>query len=189
MAMATIRQSAQRTFSAFVFPLSQLNHLRGWGDQKLPPSPFHGQKINWPTRASWPAGRDCMSVRKRVWETAKGELREAWIVDYSDVQGERHIRTFDRKKEADAFHASVTVDVAAGTHTAAPAARHSTKPADLWIAACEPHLERTTVNSYRQHLDLHIVPYLGKLKLSGLTTPLVRKFEDDFAWTASTRRD
>ena len=120
-----------------------------------------------------------MSVRKRTWTTGRGEIREAWIVDYADQQGERHIRTFDKKKEADAFHASVTVDVAAGTHTASSRSKTLEEAADLWIAACEPNLERATVDSYRQHLNLHILPYLGKLKLSELTTPLVRKFEDD----------
>ena len=44
-----------------------------------------------------------MSVRKRSWTTRKGEMKEAWIVDYADQEGDRHIRTFDRKKEADDF--------------------------------------------------------------------------------------
>jgi integrase len=42
-----------------------------------------------------------MSVRKRTWTTRKGEQKECWIVDYADQGGDRHIRTFDRKKEAD----------------------------------------------------------------------------------------
>ena len=49
-----------------------------------------------------------MAVRKRTWTTAKGEQREAWIVDYRDRQGDRHIETFDRKKDADAKHAEVS---------------------------------------------------------------------------------
>lgn len=32
---------------------------------------------------------------------------------------------------------------------------------------------------YRQHLRLHIIPYLGKLKLAQLSVPVIRKFEDD----------
>jgi integrase len=59
-----------------------------------------------------------MSVRKREWTTGKGEWQEAWVVDYADAAGTRHIRTFERKKEADAYHASVRVDVARGAHTA-----------------------------------------------------------------------
>jgi hypothetical protein len=58
-----------------------------------------------------------MSARKRAWTTSKGESKEAWIVDYTDQDGERHIQTFSRKKEADDFHATVNVDVRQGTHT------------------------------------------------------------------------
>ena len=59
-----------------------------------------------------------MSVRKRSWTGGDGETKEAWVVDYRDQQGARHIKTFARKRDADAYHASVAVDVRAGTHTA-----------------------------------------------------------------------
>ena len=39
------------------------------------------------------SGETIMSVRKRVWTTRKGETKEAWIVDYVDQQGDRHIHT------------------------------------------------------------------------------------------------
>ena len=39
-----------------------------------------------------------MSVRKRRWETSKGEEKTAWVVDYVDQQSERHIKTFAKKK-------------------------------------------------------------------------------------------
>ena len=39
-----------------------------------------------------------MSVRKRRWITRSGEEREAWVVDYVDQHGERHIETFARRK-------------------------------------------------------------------------------------------
>ena len=44
--------------------------------------------------------------------------RKAWIVDYADGSGERHIQTFSRKKDADDYHATVKVDVRKGLHTA-----------------------------------------------------------------------
>ena len=51
---------------------------------------------------------------------------------------------------------------------------------ELWVKACEvDELERATIDAYRQHLLLHICPYLGGYKLSQLTVPLVRKFKDD----------
>ena len=30
-----------------------------------------------------------MSIRKRTWKTAKGEAKEAWVVDYVDQAGKR----------------------------------------------------------------------------------------------------
>ena len=43
-----------------------------------------------------------MSVRKRSWITDRGEAREAWVVDYSQL-GHRHLKTFARKRDAE-FH-------------------------------------------------------------------------------------
>ena len=108
-----------------------------------------------------------MSVRKREWTTRKGEAREAWIVDYA-VNGSRHIETFERKKEADARVAEVTVNIGKGTHVApskTPTVREAGK---LWLDACAG-LERATVDAYKQHLDLHIVPHLGHYRLAHLT--------------------
>ena len=59
-----------------------------------------------------------MSVRKRKWTTRSGEAKEAWVVDYNDQEGGRHIHTFARKKDADEYHATVKVDVRQGVHTA-----------------------------------------------------------------------
>jgi integrase len=120
-----------------------------------------------------------MSVRKRVWTTRKGETKEAWIVDYN-ANGSRHIETFDRKKDADAFEAKVKVDVGKGIHIAPSKSVTVKEAGGLWIKACEgDELERATIESYRQHLRDHINPYLGHFKLSQLTVPLVRKFKDD----------
>ena len=58
-----------------------------------------------------------MSIRKRTWIT-NGETKEAWVVDYVDGGTKRRLKTFARKKDADAYHASVAVDLLAGVHTA-----------------------------------------------------------------------
>ena len=36
-------------------------------------------------------------IRKRVWKNKEGE-QEAWIVDYVDQHGDRHIKTFCAKE-------------------------------------------------------------------------------------------
>jgi len=120
-----------------------------------------------------------MAVRKRTWKTKSGQPQEAWIVAYVDAQGDRHIRTFERKKEADAFHASVNVEVRLGLHTSPNKSPTVAEAADLYLQTCrQDGLERTTLDSYKQHVTLHIVPLLGTMRLSELTTPLIRNFVD-----------
>jgi integrase len=121
-----------------------------------------------------------MSVRKRSWITRKGEAKEAWIADYTDQSGERHIQTFALKKEADKYHDTVKVDVRQGVHT--PQSRSITvaEAADDWIKYVELEgRERTTIIAYRQQVDLHIIPRLGREKLAKLTTPRINAFRDD----------
>ena len=42
-------------------------------------------------------------------------------------------------------------------------------------------LERSTVEAYKQRLNLHILPFLGGEKLSKITVPAVRAFADRLA--------
>jgi integrase len=120
-----------------------------------------------------------MSVRKREWVSPQGEAREAWVVDYVDGRGQRRNKNFKRKRDADAYHAKVGVDVRAGIHTPDSTSLTIAQAGELWIQTGEINgLERSTLVSYREHLDLHIAPLLGDTKLSQLTVPMVRAFED-----------
>ena len=120
-----------------------------------------------------------MAVRKRTWTTAKGEQREAWIVDYRDRQGDRHIETFDRKKDADAKHAEVSIGVRVGVHVAASKSKTVAEAGQIWVEAARLEgLERSTVEQYSAHLRLHIAPAIGTKKLSDLTKGDVQAFSD-----------
>ena len=55
-------------------------------------------------------------------------------MDYTDADGDRHIETFNRKKDADARHAIVAVNIGRGTRWSAE--RETTRiadAADSWI--------------------------------------------------------
>jgi hypothetical protein len=118
-----------------------------------------------------------MSVRKRAWTNSTGEAKEAWVVDYVDQAGKRRLKTFTRKKDAVAFRSQAHVEVRAGVHTPDSTSITISKASSLWIETCEGReLERSTINSYRQHIKFHILPFLGKVKLSQLTAPLIREF-------------
>ena len=120
-----------------------------------------------------------MSVRKRKWTTRLGEPREAWIVDYIDQQGDRHIETFARKKEADARQAEVKVDVKAGVHVAPNKSVTVREAGESWIKAAEANgLERSTIKNYREILRLHLAPLIGGVKLSEMSPAVVRNLED-----------
>jgi integrase len=119
-----------------------------------------------------------MSVRKRTWTTSKGVMKEAWVANYVDQAGKRHIETFKLKKEADAFANTTGVEVREGTHTAKSESITVAQAGRLWLeSGIEHELEQATLNQYRQHLDLHIKPYLGRLKLAQLNAPMIREFE------------
>jgi integrase len=127
-----------------------------------------------------------MSVRKRTWTTAKGDSKEAWIVDYADQHGARHMKTFPTQREAKAWHATTTIEVGRGVHTASSRSVTVVEAGRLWLKTAEKNkLERATIDHYRQHLNLHIGPLLGNLKLSELSAPVVRQFEDRVAQKVS----
>lgn len=121
-----------------------------------------------------------MSVRKRTWVNPRGEERTAWVCDYTDTKGVRRLKTFAKKKDADAFAATASVEVREGRHVADSASVTVKQAGAFWIATAEAAgLERTTIDSYRLHVDRHIVPFVGAMKLTALTIPAVRAFEDD----------
>jgi integrase len=120
-----------------------------------------------------------VSIRKRSWKTDRGETRQAWVVDYSDQLGHRHLKTFARKRDADAYHAQVTVDVGAGIHTADSRSITVAEAGALWLRSKEAHgIEPISLNNCRGHLKHHIEPLIGATKLAALTVPFVREFED-----------
>jgi integrase len=119
-----------------------------------------------------------MSVRTRTW-TWKGVERQAFVVDYIDQSGKRRHRTFKTQKAAKDFAASSRIEVNEGTHVADSASVTVAQAGDLWLKSAQGEsLERTTLEQYQQHLRLHIIPFLGRTKLSKLNAPLIRAFAD-----------
>ena len=124
-----------------------------------------------------------MSVRKRKWTTGTGETRSAFIVDFTDKDGKRHIETFDKKGLATARDAEIKTDKKAGTHVARNASITVAEAGDNWIEHCKgiEKLQRSTLAQYRQHLTLQILPMLGNVKLVDLTGPGVAHWEKTLA--------
>ena len=120
-------------------------------------------------------------VKRRTWTTAKGEQKEAWIVRYWQKEtSKQHIKTFARKKDAEAYMHQTGVDIGQGTHVAPSQSITVEQAAQLWLEACETdHLERTTLSRYSDLVHKHIVPLIGTKKLSEMIPAAVRRFKDE----------
>jgi integrase len=123
-----------------------------------------------------------MSVRKRRWRNGDGSQGESWVAAYTDHEGKRRIRSFEKKHEAVAYHASVSGELRSGIHVPDSQSVTVAEAGRLWLEGCEAAaLERSTLDCYRQRLKRHIIPLIGAVKLSRLTAPMVRAFEDKLA--------
>lgn len=128
-----------------------------------------------------------MGIRRRTW-TWKGKIKSAWVVDYLDGKGVRRLKTFRTRREADDWRAGTRIELRHGVHVAARDGVTVAKAGELWLAACiEDGIEAATAERYRQILRLHIVPYLGKLKLHEVTGPRVRAYEDELRNAGASR--
>ena len=120
-----------------------------------------------------------MSVRKRSWVTAKGESRDAWIIDYPDAQGTQGgLKPSSERRMPTRLRLRRTVEVREGVHVADSASVTVREAGDLWLTRSKSDgLERATLMVYGQHVKYHINPLIGPVKLSQLSIPRVRAFE------------
>ena len=133
-----------------------------------------------------------MSVRKRTWTKEKenevGEVEviemSAWLVDYTDLKGQRRNKQFQRKRDADAFYHQASVEVRDGIHTVDSDSITVEEAAAIWLEACargrdgNDPVEPSTLRGYQSHVVHHIHPLMGDQLLSRLTTPKVNAFRD-----------
>lgn len=119
-------------------------------------------------------------VRKRTWQTATHETREAWVVYYKDATG-RHIQTFGSKAEANEARKRIEGEIDKGIHTAPSASKTIAEAAAAWLRQAETDgLERSTLRQYRQH-TAHILPLIGNVKLTDFRLPNVKAFRNALA--------
>ena len=127
------------------------------------------------------------TVRKRIWKTASGEAKAAWLVDYTDSRGERQRKHFLNKKAADAFRIHIEGQMQAGTYR--PNADKVTvkEVCESFLEHCagrnvrDERMTRKMLAVYKGHVNNHILHAdhgLGNRKLSQLTARSVGDFRD-----------
>jgi integrase len=124
------------------------------------------------------------SIRKRTWKTAAGELREVFQLDYRDQHGVRRHKQFARRKDAAAWQTTALHQVQQRTHVPESSAPTLENACQAWIRRGEAdQRERSTLVQRCQHVELHILPLLGRdTKLSKID---VEAFRDELLRTQS----
>lgn len=113
------------------------------------------------------------TIRKRTW-VYKGVTKSAWVVDYKDNGGNRRLKTFTKKKDAEKYIASVRYELAEGTHVPDTQSITISRAGELWIErAKRESLEEATIATYDSIVRLHIVPLIGDVKINRLTVNMV----------------
>src|SRR5262245_39172727 len=127
------------------------------------------------------------SVRKRTWSDANGELKTAWIVDYSDNRGNRQRKHFQTKKAADGFRIHIEGQLQSGIYRAAADKVTVQDACESFLEHCKGRNQRdermTTkmLAVYRGHVSNHILHSehgIGSCKLSQFTARSVCDFRD-----------
>ena len=127
-----------------------------------------------------------MSVRKRKWTTRSGEAKEAWIVDYADQEGDRHIETFERKKDADAYAATDRRRCAGGhAHAGIEVDHRGAGGRGLDQVGCAGGARGLDAGAVPPARAPHHSSASATCKLASLTTPRINAFRDDLLTTMS----
>jgi integrase len=129
------------------------------------------------------------TVRKRTWESpiGSGKFKTAWEVSYTDEDKKRRREKCCSKKAADERKRIIEHDIEMGSHVAKRATVTLAEAADAWLLECERRrrvgdkMTGGTLRLYRDIVRNHIVPELGRVKLSDLKSARVQVFIDDLA--------
>ena len=120
-----------------------------------------------------------MTVRKRTWTNRDGSQGESWVVAYTDQAGKRRLKNFDKKREADTYQVGLGGELRSGVHVPDSQSVTVAEAGRLWLASCGPPSSNGRPRSVPAAARAHIVPLVGAVKLSKLTAPMVRGFEDE----------
>jgi integrase len=119
------------------------------------------------------------TIVKRVRERSGKEPLVTWQAWYTDQNGRRRNKTFAKQKDARAWLDRTVIEVADGVHTPSSDSITVAEAGELWITQGRTDgLEPSTVAQYRSHLDLHIKPFIGRVKLAELKPAHLQSLRD-----------
>jgi len=95
---------------------------------------------------------------------------------------------FKTQKETKSFETTILGEIKAGIHVPDSASVTVREAGEIWLQECKANkLEAGSLRNYGYHLNLHILPLIGKMKLSRLTRPAVEAFKNRLLETGRSR--
>lgn len=136
------------------------------------------------------------SISKRSWTHQSGEIRAAYQVRYTKLNGKIARKQFPKRKDAELFRRKVEPTEPKQAHlrecyTSAKTVEEGFREyleALKQGAVGRAAVEQSTLQTYEAKIRAHLVPLFGLYKLADLTPSLCRKFRDDLAARISDRR-
>ena len=110
------------------------------------------------------------SVAKREW-THNGETKTAWVVRYTDHGGNRRMKTFEKKKDADKYRTEVETELGTGNHTPDSETARVRAVCERFLKHAEQRVEAGTMGRARYTslatvVKKHMIPALGHRKFN-----------------------
>jgi hypothetical protein len=100
-----------------------------------------------------------------------------WRVDFRDQTGARHRATFDTRKEAENALSDFRRQINQGNFIAAKEVPQFGQVAQEWFAAKREHRPSTQAQ-WQAHIDRHLVPHIGKLRLDQINVSVIERLRD-----------
>lgn len=103
----------------------------------------------------------------------------SWEVDFRDLQKNRIQKTFQKHRDAVAFHDEVKTKIRSGEYVP-PIPKTFREVSEEWIKK-KSDRRRSTVVHWRNHIDCHLNPKLGDMRLDKIDVELIEKFSDEWS--------
>jgi integrase len=124
-------------------------------------------------------------IHKRVRRTRSGKETTLWyvVVDVGVTADGRRRQTwhggFATRREAEVARAKIVSDLHAGAYITPDRIRFAEWVRNSWLPMIESRVKPSTFHSYRQHMELHVLPALGARPLQQLTAPILNALYAD----------
>lgn len=106
--------------------------------------------------------------------------RDRWILDFYDQDGVRRWKTMPEgttKSEANEELGKLEKKIRQGAYTPVKELPVFSKVADNWLASKRPDIRHSTYHGYKGHVENHLKPYFGKLRINHVNFEAIENFK------------